>query len=86
MKFHTETGSIYEVDKTKKRICRISGNNVPTTRQGNDGEWKQFSDITDIKVGIGVLIVWNGDMPLLDGSPKDAVASTMTSDVVKIEP
>ncbi len=40
--FYTETGSIYELDKTNKRIRRVFGVSEPTPRMGADGSWKTY--------------------------------------------
>jgi hypothetical protein len=60
MVFKTESGSAYEVDAEGKRIRRLHGVLDPTSRQGTDGTWKTYEDLTDIEVGRPVLIMWFG--------------------------
>ena len=38
--------SMYELDVENKQIRRLTGNNVPTPCQGNDNEYKTYSEIT----------------------------------------
>jgi hypothetical protein len=93
MKFTTETGSIYEVNITNKQIRRLSGTRNATTRQGQDGEWKDYAYIFPDPIDVGkiVLIVWAHDTSILDetedldADPDYVMKTTMTSAVVKIE-
>ncbi len=39
-------------------IRRLEGVNDPTPRQGPDGEWKTFSSISEIAIGLPVVINW----------------------------
>lgn len=39
MIFHTESGSVYELDLRQKRLRRLSGVATPRTP---DGEWREF--------------------------------------------
>lgn len=57
-RFHTESGSQYELDITNSRVRRITGNHPPTERQGPDGEWRKYRFI-DIKLDRGCLILWD---------------------------
>ena len=86
MKFITMSGSIYEVDVSKKQIRRLIGIDNPTPRQGKDGEWKEYFAIDDIEIGKPVLIFWNPKTtPLLEGNPFSISApSTLTSNVIEI--
>jgi hypothetical protein len=79
MKFETASGSLYEVDEEKKSVRRLIGVQSPTPRQGNDGEWREYLDITDINVGQGVLFVWSM-IPGIISTGK----STLTSPVKRI--
>lgn len=85
MQFHTESGSIYEVDTDHKRIRRVSNSERPATlRQGNNA-WKDYSSLSDIVVGSPVLISWEPkNTPLLPESPSCALPATLTSAVTKI--
>jgi hypothetical protein len=86
MLFHTESGSIYEVNADKKSIRRLSNaaGNQATERQTNG--WRTYEDISPIKIGNQVLIVWpKQTTPLFPGSPDSAVPSTLTSHITKIE-
>lgn len=80
MIFKTISGSTYEYDESLKRIRRLYGNFAASTRQGNDGEWKQYKSITPVIVGSQVLIVWDYAVEddLLVGK------STLTSPVKEI--
>ena len=86
MKFQTASGSTYEVDMEKKQIRRLNGKLDPRPRQGKDGEWKSYASIVNLQVGSAAVIFWNPETtPLLEGSPKEAFPSTVTSKVVSIE-
>jgi hypothetical protein len=91
MIFKTKTGSVYEVDAEANKIRRLQGKNAPTSRQGQDGDWKQYEYISPPKVGSGVTIVWGSDTPLFKETLKHmsdttvAIPTTYTSDVVYIE-
>jgi hypothetical protein len=87
MIFYTETGSKYQVDFDLKKIRRVvnSNGNAATNRQGNNS-WNIYESITDIKVGHQVMICWNKEtIPLFDHSPKNAIPTTITSNVVEVE-
>jgi hypothetical protein len=58
MIFYTESQSAYEVDLQNKRVRRLRGAADPTPRQGKDGEWKEYTDISPIVVGLSVAIFW----------------------------
>lgn len=60
MIFQTEN-STYEVDLNERRIRRLYGRFSPTDRQGGNGEWKSYTDITDPVVGCPVRIIWRYD-------------------------
>lgn len=85
MKFRTESGSHYEIDRTKRQIRRIAGPNAPSKRQGKDGEWKHYEFASDVVVGNQVVIFWDNSEKLLDGSPPGAHPTTMTSPVAEVE-
>lgn len=86
MKFTTASGSTYEVDKDNKQVRRLNGKNDPTPRQGQDGQWRKYADIS-VVVGDSAMIFWNrSDTPLLEGSPEVAIPGTITSTVISIEP
>lgn len=89
IKFTTETGSIYEMDEIDGRIRRLSGNHAPTSRQGEDGSWRNYHGIRSggvqdnipfafnngpVLVGQRMLIIWN-----------EEGQCTLTSVVVDIE-
>lgn len=59
MVFVTSTGSTYEVDLENKRIRRLSGEHDPTPRQGRDGDWRSYLEITPIEVNAPVGIFWD---------------------------
>lgn len=85
MFFITETGSKYEIDKENSKIRRLNGKNSPTNRQGEDGEWKKYFNISGVEIGKSVVILWEAKVELLAGSPKAAIPATTTSLVVEIE-
>lgn len=41
--YHTETGSVYEIDDESKTVRRLCGVSDPTPRMGQ-GEWQEFED------------------------------------------
>jgi hypothetical protein len=59
MIFYTTSGSAYEVDLTGKRIRRLRGSSDPTPRQGTDGEWREYVDISPPTKNLPVLIAWS---------------------------
>jgi hypothetical protein len=81
MIFNTVSGSIYEVDETNKRIRRLEGKTLGTVRVGNDGDWKRYSNISEIKVGRSIVIVWGIDY---DGGEYVKARSTITSSVESV--
>lgn len=87
MIFITETGSIYEVNITERKIRRCTNLNgrAASGRQG-DNEWRPYCSLSEIKVGDAVLITWDKTTtPLLEGSPDFAVPATITSLVVEVK-
>lgn len=83
MIFKTISGSLYELDTAQRKVRRLTGEANPQPRQGSDGEWKEYADVTDVKVGISVLIVWEFDSS--NGDDQMVVArSTLTSAVAEI--
>lgn len=50
--------SVYEIDFDGKRIRRHMGAYLPTPRQSEDKEWKNFVHITPIQEGKSVFITW----------------------------
>lgn len=79
-KYHTETGSIYEVD-SEKMMARAAR---PTSKTRATAEWKR---ITDFTVGERLLLVWDPDEvePLISTIP-NVIRTTYTSRIVKIDP
>jgi hypothetical protein len=94
MKFTTVSGSVYEVNTDSKQIRRLNGAKDPTPRQGPDGQWRTYSDITPINVGSSVAIFWGGETALLAETEEElkdmpgaiVAPTTMTSMVVNVEP
>lgn len=80
MIFRTISGSSYEVDQEKKKIRRLYGKLPSTARQGQDGEWKSFADLSELTIGRPVIIVWAYDCDSLGPVAK----STMTSLLAEI--
>lgn len=80
IKFETISGSLYEVDQENCRVRRLVGVKDPTPRQGADGDWREYADITDIAPGLAVMITWRFDV-----EPEAVWArSTLTSNVKEI--
>lgn len=75
MKF-TTANSAYEVNFVSKEIRRLKGASEPTPRQGEDGVWKKYEDISKVSPGESVTIIWSSDKVL--------AKATVTSAVVKI--
>lgn len=72
---HTESGSIYEIDYSYKRLRRITGVGNPTDRVGVG--WKHFLELSRPRVGGRMMIVW----AVVDGVLK----TTISSEVTKID-
>ena len=79
MKLHTASDSVYELDESRKRIRRLSGNGDPTRRTGQDGAWREYESIQgacssgEIQPGFPVLITW-------------PVPGTLTSRILRVDP
>jgi hypothetical protein len=56
--FTTESGSVYEVDEAGHRMRRVTGEEPPTPRQGDDGAWKDYAVLSEVEVGKSVMIGW----------------------------
>ena len=68
--------SLYELDLDASRIRRVLGQEPPTSRQGDDGQWRRFEGISQVRVGDRMLIVWSRE--------GEKARSTLTSTVVEI--
>lgn len=83
--FETASGSTYEIDQEAKKIRRVMGARAPQPRQGRDGEWRAYRDVSPLEIGDPVFIYWpKATTPLLEGSPPDAEPATRTAPVVRI--
>lgn len=71
--------STYEVDEPQMRVRRLTGDNEPTPYQGVDGEWRTFQEMSPVREGVGVVILW-GFNPM-----KPAFETTQTSLVVEVD-
>ena len=78
LSFTTETGSSYELDIDNSKIRRCSGPAVPTPRQGADGDWKTYEQISEPTIGSRLVIVWTTRSDHID-------ECTMTSQIVSID-
>jgi len=58
MKFYTDSGSAYELDRDGSKIRRLAGEDNPTPRQGKDGEWRVFDFCSEVVAGVPVVINW----------------------------
>ena len=81
MIFVTMSGSTYEVDEQNKQIRRLKGQSDPTPRQGEDGRWKPYQDLSEIKQGEPVFIVWTDDVK---AEIPGGIPGTLTSPVVSV--
>lgn len=94
MRFTTVSGSVYEVNTDSKQIRRLNGVKDPSPRLGADGQWRGYSEITPIKVGSSVAIVWSGETALMAETEQAlkkmpgaiGIPATTTSMVVSVEP
>lgn len=80
MRVITKTGSIYQVDKDKKRIRKLS-QPIPFESKRITSEWKSFDAISNILIGRAMVIFWPHDDPPVDGM--DA-AFTTTNIVISV--
>lgn len=80
---HTATGSVYEFDEVNKRVRRIGKEHPDQTRAA--GEWRPYEEVSVLVLGKEMAIVWPSTVTLLEGSPEDALPSTVTSPVVSVE-
>ena len=53
----TTINSTYEIDRSAKKVRRVTGVNPPTGRFEADGVWHEFDHISDTYWG-GVAIFW----------------------------
>lgn len=60
MVFRTKN-STYELDTARSRIRRLYGAHAPRSRQGTDGEWREYHYVSPIEVGKGVLVLWDDE-------------------------
>ncbi len=101
MVFVTASGSTYEINHETKQIRRLKGKEDPTPRQGQDGVWKDFSEVYGMTPawhpmmgveGLSQDIILNNPVLIqwANEEPKlklpGVVAGTMTSPVVEIYP
>lgn len=71
IRFETQY-STYIVDEENKKITRLESTHAPTPRQGEDGEWKEYTDLHIFKSG--VMIVWGYD----NGMARTTMTSPLT--------
>lgn len=48
--------SVYEIDKDRCRVRRLTSDHDPTPRQGEDGDWKGYEDLRFM--ADGMFIIW----------------------------
>lgn len=83
MTFYTASGSIYELNTTTKQARCVSRlNQRASVRLTPD--WRTYEDVM-VELGKPAVISWTSETPVLEGSPEDALPTTMTSVVIKIE-
>lgn len=80
IRFKTETGSTYEMDRAHRRIRRLDGVKAPTERQGADGIWKEYAD-AKLEMWRPCVIVWRYD----ETAEGQVARCTETSRVIEIE-
>lgn len=93
MKVTTKSGSVYEVDTTKKQIRRLNGVGDPSPRMGKDGQWRPYREVYGGEVGKSLTIIWGMNTELLPGTRDEianegggfAIPTTVTSPVVSVE-
>ncbi|HEY5268158.1 MAG TPA: hypothetical protein VII94_03410 [Candidatus Saccharimonadales bacterium] len=92
MRVTTQSGSVYEVDTTKKQIRRLNGVGDPSPRMGKDGQWRPYREVYGNEVGKSLTIIWGMDTELLPETKDDiaegggcAIPTTITSPIVSIE-
>lgn len=73
--------SKYEIDTDGKKVRRLTGQNQPTQRQGQDGDWRTFEEVLEPTVGNSLLIIWKVDS---ENNGDSILRTTMTSTIVKI--
>lgn len=76
MIFYTESGSIYELDRTNNQIRRLNGAEDPTPRQGKDGEWKKFTYCTEVIEKQSVIINWENEKCTITSPVKTIITDT----------
>ena len=54
----TTDNSTYEIDQDGLRIRRLEGVANPTPRQGADGEWKKYLEVSPVEIGAPVVMIW----------------------------
>lgn len=54
----TRSGSRYELDTASSRIRRMGGTHAATSRQGADGEWRSYEEVSPVAVGEALVVVW----------------------------
>jgi hypothetical protein len=79
----TESGSVYELDHTQKRVRRLSGVRAPTARQHADGLWRTYDMIGRVRIGGSLLICW-ADESVGPAAAPGAFPGTVTSPVVEV--
>lgn len=77
---NTENSS-YEIDLDGQKIRRVRGSAAPTEHQKNDLGWQKYKDITELKIGQSLFIVWD----FVEESGQMRAKSTATSPLVSIK-
>jgi hypothetical protein len=79
-RFHTISGSVYEVDLGNSRCRRLGGKRDPLPRQGEDGQWKEYSSILGPAIGESCIFFWKAP----EGGRRQFFPATQTSMVIEI--
>lgn len=88
-KYHTQSGSAYEVDHDNKRIRKLKAGVGSNTKRAVE-EWREFISIGGCEVGSSLFIVWGAGRDAVSdelGTPPDVepLRTTLTSPVVGVE-
>lgn len=89
VKYHTESGSIYEVDHDHNRIRKLKAGAASNTRRVVE-DWRVYLSITGTEIGGRIMVVWGQGRDAVSdelGTDKDAKPwrFTLTSPVVGVE-
>jgi len=80
VRFETASGSVYEVDRERRRVRRLRGEEPAAHRLGHDA-WKAYELMSPVIAGEPVVFAWS----VIWASSEEALApATVTSPVRRI--